>query len=107
MMANTIVGYWWEAGRSKSRTFATEDERMEFALRLRARGLIVTHEGLPIAPTSMPRYIVDLAHTVDERITVTVRGILAPDAEKAQARAIAWMSSTSWRVVGVDVEVSP
>lgn len=44
-----FVGYWWECGRTKCREFATEAERMEFAVRLKARGLIVTCDGAAIA----------------------------------------------------------
>lgn len=44
-----VIGYWWECGRTKSRSFATEAERMEFARRLKSRGLIMTCEGIPIA----------------------------------------------------------
>lgn len=53
------------------------------------------------------RYIVDLAYKEDERHTVTVRGVLAPNGEQAQQLAKGTMQHPSmWRVVGVDREVS-
>lgn len=48
MMTAPIMGYWWECGRTKARSFATEAERSEFAARLRLRGLRMTCEGVPV-----------------------------------------------------------